>query len=54
MSQEGQGDQEGGRGVRRAGQVQAGVLRAGWQCLCLEGPSWLGAALVGFSVKHHD
>lgn len=54
MSHEGRENQEegrewGGRGRSRQGSSgQAGDVSL-WR-----GPDWLGAALVGFSFKHHD
>lgn len=55
MSGEGRRGQRGGRGEGRAGQVQAGASsgQAGNVSLW-RGANWLGAALVGFSFKHHD
>lgn len=52
MNQEGQQDQGGGTGggggSRRRSSGQAGNVSF-WR-----GANWLGAALVGFSFKHHD
>lgn len=53
VCQEGQQDREGGVG-REGWGVQAGSSGQASNVSLWRGANWLGAALVGFSFKHHD
>lgn len=53
VCQEGQQDGEGGVG-REGWGVQAGSSGQASDVSLWRGANWLGAALIGFSFKHHD
>lgn len=53
MSHEGR-DQEGGREWGGRGRSRQGSSGQAGDVSLWRGPDWLGAALVGFSFKHHD